>query len=1240
MSVRRSSRRARREPLRLTYADSKASNDEDVSSVSSTAESPRGAKKLNRKRKFLKGKSQGGAKRASPKDAAEMENAFASATMVDEDDHLLFLFDEIRSEDASLEDSVQSFLNRCKRAFANEKSGVRERTPPLMEILAVILLSSHGIFEGDEEKNNISLRKVVGMIRDNVKNNEGTLDVETLVDDFCDNVTVPKRYPIVGPGNTFRKSFCEFFKRLVARGEHSMIYREEFLEDAISWIVCCSSGSLRSLRHTASLAAFTIASQMLRVIADLNEKLEIAERRLKTEQKKGSASKKKSKRVADGEKVVEKMETRIASLQQAVMNIFHGVFVHRSDDIAAPIRADAVVAFGTWALLDPEFILSRHVSRLSKQITDFSAIVRLRAVESLTTLCVKLPEESLQSLRTFVGRTRKTLMNIARDIDDRVMAAGIALFTEMRKRKNLLVSNKKLDRVERETFESILFESNAVVQRRAAKYLRANVKGLGSTKVPQRQLVSLIEMAERHGDVNYGVKHVDSIVCAFENELEALKDCDAMARLLLKDGGGALSTDLSVAILARVMTVSFAQLKRRCDPNVSHLRKRKLEEAKKVAETFGRTLVRELPSMLDRYLADVNIFRELVKLPALIDVEHVESTSGHAKKFASIMSLLQRAFMSNADEQIFVSVAEALQRFTEASHPQHAVASKQVSVMVTSLASEIATLVAEESSDEGDSSSDVESTKKKSKRRGRVGSEIEDDEDTRRKSILCVRRLAHLMRWMDVRRWIPDGSSVLERCMAVLETSVTRLDTHAGAADIVREVPNFVVTWLLWQSNSVFSKMFAFQGSEKATKENAGVDASSALPGTLCADVDMIRKHVRRLADIFIVALKKLTSSGDAKDAVAGKVMRRSAATNIFLALADLRVIFSRSQITRKFVGLAQACDVALNMSDEDIVVMAKASKFLFDEIGDAIADIDEDSDEEDEEDAEAVVRSRHSVEREEIAILRAMSRLSGPGLRIVANVEGAYLLSLRDRCHSSAGNNIVDAWCRTMGKQDPSRYLDFQLATLKRNFCDRQNDRSDETLTQEQCVENYVALLDSAKKLSRFFGVGHVPKKLVRSYLKLVENGIRFALRNLPERLGFLDVLDYYVRVLSISDTARARRIFDAAVAERGVREFREQDPDSSSRNEGAWEAFDSFDATVRRSRKQKKTNENEPPATGRGGVKRRGPSSPSRNSPGSPTLHLSDEDERGSPKRMRSSGSRQQRGSSLRLQDLSDEE
>lgn len=975
------------------------------------------------------------------------------------------------------------------------------QTHPVYEVLTLILAASAG-----RSPRSLPL-KVANVVAKHLSNaeedEEDPDDVETLVDTFCQDVSVPKQYPISRKFYRirFERFWRDFFEQL---GEATM-YETDFLDTVVSWLVSCSSAPLRALRRTASLAAFAVASQIAKFAVDADKRLSIHRRRVDIERKKKSTS----KRAADLEKACDTLETRRDFLRKLFKAIFNGVFVHRSDDVEPMIRADAAVYFGQWGLIDPGRVLKQYVGYLQKQIGDADATVRLRAAESLTRLVEKLPDESVTTIKSFLTRKREQILGLAVDVDDRVLAAGISLCKSMRRRG--LIAKQKEE--ERTSFENLLFEGSDAVKRKAASFLSEQVLGLsnasGEQSTPKQQLLALIELAERHAESS-SVAHVDAIVRAFQSETKALDDCGAMCELLLTDSKGSKSlTDYQSLALSRMLVASFNTLIERSEAKSFKHRfhsEIKLERTKKTLRAFSVTLLNELPKLFTRFLADANVVRELAELPKLINVD-VCALNEKTKTYSELLKHLHKVFETHTDSVILHNVAAAFQHFAETSHGRQREASDALGRLVRTTTKRFEAL---------------STTWKK-------GTRMSDNDLS-----IALRRLQHLIRWIDIRRWMP-ADDAFDRFVRLLDMCSSRLfpttgGINAAAAHVMWELPGLVVMWTNWAAMSLLRR--SFDDLDVVESKDAAEDMDDDTLQARLRDLrDAIGDVGERLAKMLGMSMEnRATMNGE------DYVMWRRMVKSIFVALGDFRLFFSNAD------------SLSWSVSDEGALAMARASKSLLLE---SPSNDDKSSD-------------VATPDDDEQMILRTMIGLSEPGMNVSKTFEASFLLSRLGQCRTDTGNELVEQWSRRMGKLNASRYLLLQQKMLQRKFLECRESGADDDASREACIENYIELLNTSKKLSRFYGVGCPPKALAPAYVSFLREGMTFAVAKLPAQLGFLDVLEYYVRVLSIPEKMRVRKMFDDMIAENAITEVRENDHDALGANEGMWQAFDSFNTSL----------------------------------------------------------------------------
>ena len=148
-------------------------------------------------------------------------------------------------------------------------------------------------------------------------------------------------------------------------------------------------------------------------------------------------------------------------------------------------------------------------------------------------------KKHVKIVKSLVTRTRKQIWGLAVDVDDRVVMSGLNLLDMLAKR-DLLWKDEEEDededeRPELRALEIHLLSEKELLQNRAAKFLKSQLRGFkGENVVAKQQIRALVDLAVRHGDEKSGVvSHVDHFVRAFQHVAEsALSNCVAMCEML------------------------------------------------------------------------------------------------------------------------------------------------------------------------------------------------------------------------------------------------------------------------------------------------------------------------------------------------------------------------------------------------------------------------------------------------------------------------------------------------------------------------------------------------------------------------------------------------------------------------------------------------------------------------------------------------------------------------------------
>ncbi|KAG8849420.1 hypothetical protein FRC20_002314 [Serendipita sp. 405] len=263
---------------------------------------------------------------------------------------------------------------------------------------------------------------------DQVMDTDGVVDV---LDDFTEafkGETMPA-YPLSSKSpvfRKFRKSLAEFVNRLiVSSAETGALYASELMPTLQAWIAPLSSSQLRSFRHTATVIALYVETALCQVAASVDKELLTLSRQKEAERAKKSARNKG--REQELESNIERVRSTQKTLKEYLQDIFNTVFVHRSRDHDATIRADCAHELGVWFSKHPSYFLeSGFLPYLGKTLSDLDTSVRLEAVKSISSLYTK--KDHVVALNHFTNTFKPRLIEIATsDIDISVRLGVISV---------------------------------------------------------------------------------------------------------------------------------------------------------------------------------------------------------------------------------------------------------------------------------------------------------------------------------------------------------------------------------------------------------------------------------------------------------------------------------------------------------------------------------------------------------------------------------------------------------------------------------------------------------------------------------------------------------------------------------------------------------------------------------------------------------------------------------------------
>lgn len=106
-----------------------------------------------------------------------------------------------------------------------------------------------------------------------------------------------KEYPLKRI-KKFGGRLVEFLQRFVNEIRHDILYDEELMDTLLNWLSSLSSCTIRSYRHTGTVAANAIAAALIKVATELHSSKETRETQLQTVLKDASSATQRNKQAA------------------------------------------------------------------------------------------------------------------------------------------------------------------------------------------------------------------------------------------------------------------------------------------------------------------------------------------------------------------------------------------------------------------------------------------------------------------------------------------------------------------------------------------------------------------------------------------------------------------------------------------------------------------------------------------------------------------------------------------------------------------------------------------------------------------------------------------------------------------------------------------------------------------------------------------------------------------------------
>jgi cohesin complex subunit SA-1/2 len=286
-------------------------------------------------------------------------------------------------------------------------------------------------------------------------------------------------YPLISKKAEFRKfrpNLSSFFESLVSTiAAGNLLLEDPLLETICSWVGSMSTSTLRQFRHTTTVIALEIISNLSKCSAVIRRAEATTNRQLEAEREKTPQN---EARIQDMTAKLEKNEEKRDKVETMITGLFETVFVHRYRDIDVKIRIDCIHALSDWTQILPDmFFDGTYIRYLGWILSDPVAATRLEVVKALTKLFKT--KDSVSNLRHFTERFRPRLVEMgAQDVDITVRSATIELLDVVRK-VGFLEPN------DIETIGRLLFDSEQKVRKAVVPFFVENLDDLYHEKLEE-----------------------------------------------------------------------------------------------------------------------------------------------------------------------------------------------------------------------------------------------------------------------------------------------------------------------------------------------------------------------------------------------------------------------------------------------------------------------------------------------------------------------------------------------------------------------------------------------------------------------------------------------------------------------------------------------------------------------------------------------------------------------------------
>ncbi|KAJ7757031.1 hypothetical protein B0H16DRAFT_1371104 [Mycena metata] len=619
---------------------------------------------------------------------------------------------------------------------AAKESKINADNPLFNAILnpaAALQSTAEDFLESLDQSPNLALAELINLVlracgcnesldADQVVDYDGVLDA---LDEFTEGLKkeqAPTAYPLTSKlpvFKKFRKSLHEFLERLItAAASLGSLYTSDLIPTLQAWVIAMSSSQIRSFRHTATVVALELESALCDVAAAVEKEAELSARQREGEKKRRGG---KSATAGRGDKGSDAKAAEIRGrrdkLKEFIKDFVDGVFVHRYRDLDPIIRADCILALGTWFTKHPaHFLDATYLRYIGWVLSDGASPVRLAALRALSGVYAQ-PTYAPQ-VHHFTERFKGRLLEMAaRDSDPAVRVAVLGVLEHL--------GATALEEDEREIVALCVFDAEPRVRRAVGGFVhacweelvderlvgrtgavtdeeraRAGVKAFGAVLVRWGARLDAANEAddddaeEGAGEVRANKRKETSalvgtlqedrmtraglVVEALWDDVEAVSDWDTLLDVLLLDHSsaedapaparrgkpnGKAAKSSEEGLVDEAWRLEEEEETVLIEVLVASLRYAKVTAKKGEEETvtndITRALIKGLPRLLIKYQTDQNRIANILAIPTLMNLDlYLEMRMMTA--YASLWDDISKQFLSQSAPPVLRAAIRAL----------------------------------------------------------------------------------------------------------------------------------------------------------------------------------------------------------------------------------------------------------------------------------------------------------------------------------------------------------------------------------------------------------------------------------------------------------------------------------------------------------------------------------------------------------------------------------------------------